>query len=136
MLLGAGLLGGPACHKGISAMNERTGAAAPERGVDKLRSLITLPANPTEVWFEHAELARVTSAAQRRPGAPPRISAAASRPWFPDAVKRAVRPYDDHSVAVRGDKFDAAPFAKSPFLSGYVVAVEGGEYLIVVLETN
>jgi len=160
MLLGAGLLGGPACHKGISAMNERTGAAAPERGVDKLRSLITLPANPTEVWFEQvprgtpgglgptdyllvavlrferAELARVTSAAQRRPGAPPRISAAASRPWFPDAVKRAVRPYDDHSVAVRGDKFDAAPFAKSPFLSGYVVAVEGGEYLIVVLETN
>ncbi|HXU60188.1 MAG TPA: hypothetical protein VN962_00705 [Polyangia bacterium] len=160
ILLGAGLLGGPACHKGISATNERAGAAAPDRGVDKLRSLITLPANPSEVWFEQvprgtpgglgptdsrlvavlrferAALARVTAAAQRRPGTPPRISAAASRPWFPDVVKGAVRPYDDHSVAVRGDKFDAAPFAKSPLLSGSFVAVEGGEYVILVLETS
>jgi hypothetical protein len=51
-------------------------------------------------------------------------------------VKAAIHPYDDHSVTVRGDKFDAAPFAKSPFLSGAFVAVEGGEYAILVLQTS
>ena len=160
ILLGAAVSGGPACHKGISAMNGRTEAVAADRHVDKLQALITLPAKPAEVWFEQVprgtpgglgptdyllvavlrfdrdDLARVTDAAQHRPGSPPRISATANRAWFPDAVKGAIRPFDDHSVAVRGDKFDAAAFAKAPFLSGSFVVVEGGEYVILVLETR
>ncbi len=159
LLFAIGALGGPACHKGMSAMNGKNESAA-DRRLEKLRDLIALPATPTEVWFEqvprgapgglgptdyllvavmrfdHAQLASVTATAHRRPGAPPRISAAANRPWFPEPVRAATRPYDDHSVTVRGDKFDAAPFAKSPFLSGYFVVVEGGEYVILALETS
>jgi len=59
-----------------------------------------------------------------------------NRPWFPEQVKAAIRPHDDHSVSVRGETFDAAPFAKSPFLSGSFVAVEGGEYVILFLQTS
>jgi hypothetical protein len=60
----------------------------------------------------------------------------ANRPWVPEPVRAAIRPYDDHSVTVRGDKFDAAPFAKSPFLSGTFTALEGGEYVLLVLQTS
>ena len=151
-----GAIAAPACHKGMSATND--GAA--DRRVEKLRDLIALPATPSEVWFEQvprgtsgglgptdyllvavmrfdrAQLASVTAATHRRPGAPPRISATANRPWFPDSVRAFIRPHDDHSVTVRGDKFDATPFAKSPFLSGYFVVVEGGEYVILALETS
>jgi hypothetical protein len=119
-----------------------------------------LPATPSEVWFEQvargtpgglgptdylliavirferADLARITSAAQRRPGSPPRIPLTANRPWLPEPLKLAIRPYDSHSASIRGDKFDAAPFAKSPFLSGTFVVVEGGEYVLLVLETS
>lgn len=159
LLFAIGALSGPACHKGMSSVNGSNNATV-DRRVEKLRDLITLPATPAEVWFEqvprgapgglgptdyllvavmrfdHAQLASVTAAAHRRPGAPPQISATANRPWFPDAVRAATRPHDDHSVTVRGDKFDAAPFAKSPFLSGYFVAVEGGEYVVLALETS
>jgi hypothetical protein len=44
-------------------------------------------------------------------------------------VQSAIQPYDERSVAVRGEKFDAAPFAKSPYLSGTFVVVEGGEFV-------
>lgn len=159
LLFAVGALGGPACHKGMSAMNGKNDNAA-DRRVEKLRELITLPATPTEVWFEqvargasgglgptdyllvavvrfdHAHLAPVIAAAHPRPGAPPRISATANRPWFPEPVRAAIRPHDDHSVTVRGEKFDAAPFGKPPFLAGYFVVVEGGEYAILVLETR
>jgi hypothetical protein len=141
-------------------MNEKHEGAAVERRIEKLRNLVTLPATPAEVWFEQvprgtpgglgptdyllvavlrferADLARITATAQRRPGSPPRLSTTAHRPWLPEPVKAAIRPHDDHSVTVRGDKFDAAPFAKSPFLSGTFVAVEGGEYVILVLQTS
>jgi hypothetical protein len=154
------LLGAPACHGRSFAASGRAEPGAADRQVDRLKSLITLPAKPTEVWFEQvprgpsggagptdnllvavlrfdpADLARVTAVARQRPGSPPRISSAAHRTWFPDAVKGALRPYDYRSVAVRGDKFDASLFAKSPFGSGYFVAVEGGEYVILVLETT
>lgn len=132
----------------------------PDRRVEKLRELITLPAAPADAWFEQVprgaagglgptdyllvvvmrfdrtRLSTITAAAHPRPGTPPRISATANRPWFPEPVRAATRPYDDHSVTVRGEKFDAAPFAKSPFLSGYFVVVEGGEYVILALETS
>ncbi len=140
-------------------MNGKNDKAA-DRRVENLRDLITLPATPSEVWFEQVprgtpgglgptdyllvavmhfdrtQLSSVTAAAHRRPGAPPRISATANRPWFPDPVRAVTHPYDDHSVTVRGEKFDAAPFAKSSFLSGYFVVVEGGEYVVLVLETS
>ena len=154
-----GALGGPACHRGMSAMNGKNETVA-DRRIEKLRELITLPAMPTEVWFEQVprgasgglgptdyllvvvmrfdrdKLSPVTAAAHHRPGAPPRISATANRWWFPEPVRAAIHPYDDHSVTVHGEKFDAAPFAKSPFLSGYFVVVEGGQYLILALETS
>ncbi len=158
--VGVVLLAGPGCHTRSPASTAAAQPGAADRQVEKLRSLITLPAKPAEVWFEQvprgaaggvgpvdallvavlrfdpADLARVTAGARQRPGSPPRISSAADRAWFPDAVKGALRPYDYRSVAVRGDKFDATPFAKSPFGSGYFVAVEGGEYVILVLETS
>ncbi len=160
MGLGVLLLVAPGCHTRSLGSAGGTQAGAANRQVDKLQSLITLPAKPAEVWFEEvprgapggagpidallvavlrfdpADLARVTAGARQRPGSPPRISSTADRSWFPDAIKGALRPYDYRSVAVRGDKFDAAPFAKSPFGSGYFVAVEGGEYVILVLETS
>jgi hypothetical protein len=151
---------GPACHKGISAMKEENQAPVVDQHIEKLRELITLPVIPAEVWFEQVprgttgglgpndylliavmrfkpiELARITQHGQRRPGSPPRITSSANRPWFPEPVKAALRPYDDHSVSVRGEKFDAAPFAKSPFLSGTFSAIDGGEYVILVMETR
>jgi hypothetical protein len=151
---------GPACHKGMSAMNEKKEEVTVGRRTERLRELITLPAAPAEVWFEQvplgtpgglgptdyllvavmrferADLAHITSAAQRRPGSPPRLAKAADRAWLPTPVKAALHPYDERSVTVRGEKFDAAPFAKSPFLSGTFVAVEGGEYVVLVLQTS
>jgi hypothetical protein len=141
-------------------MKENNQAIAVERSIEKLRGIITLPAAPSEVWFEQvprgspgglgptdylliavvrfeaADVARITASAQRRPGSPPRLSTAVRRPWLPEPVKAAIHPYDDQSVTVRGDKFDATPFAKSPFLSGNFVAVEGGEYILLVLQTS
>lgn len=140
-------------------MNKKNDDVAVDRRIEKLRDLITLSITPEEVWFEtvplgipgglgptdyqliaimrfeRADLTRITTAAHRSPGSLPRISTTENRPWFPEPVKAAIRPYDDHRVTVRGDKFDAAPFAKSPFLSGIFVAVEGGEYVILVLQT-
>lgn len=158
MPLAAWVVSGPACQKGMSAMNGKNQGVAVDRRIEKLRDLITLPATPAEAWFEQvprgtpgglgptdylliavmrferADLARIAAAAHRRPGS--RLSTAAHRPWLPDPVREAIRPYDDHSVSVRGDKFDAAPFAKSLFRSGTFVVVEGGEYVILVLETS
>jgi hypothetical protein len=160
LLLGISALVGPACHKGMSAMKEKNESAGVDRRIEKLRELITLPATPAEVWFEQvplrkpgglgptdyllvaairfqpADLARITSTARSRPGSPPRISTAANRPWLPEPVKAAIHPHDERSVTIRGGKFDAAPFAKSPFLSGTFVAVEGGEYVVLVLQTS
>jgi hypothetical protein len=150
----------PACHKGISAMKEKKQAVVVDQRIEKLAELITLPTTPIEVWFEQVprgttgglgpndylliavmrfkpiELARITERGQRRPGSPPRITSSANRPWLPEPVKAAIRPHDDHSVSVRGEKFDGAPFAKSPYLSGTFSAVEGGEYVILVMETT
>jgi hypothetical protein len=44
--------------------------------------------------------------------------------------------YDEHSVAIRGEKFDAGQFAKSPFLSGIFIAVEGGEHIVLLVGTS
>ena len=131
-----------------------------ERQVEKLGQRITLPVTPTEVWFdevargkqggigptdlvliaamrfERDALARITGAAQPRPGAPPRLSNVAQQPWLPEPVQAAIQPHDEHSVSVRGTKFDAAPFAKSPFSSGTFVAIDGGEYVLLVMETR
>jgi AcrR family transcriptional regulator len=142
------------------AMNAKNEGGAVDRRSERLRELIALPAPPVEVWFEQVprgapgglgptdyllvavmrfrpdDLARLTAAAPRRPGSPPRVLAAAQRPWLPEPVKAAIRPHDERSVTVRGEKFDAAAFAKSPFLSGSFVAVEGGEYVLLVLQTT
>jgi hypothetical protein len=149
-----------ACHKGTMAVNTKNEAVAADRRSERLREIIALPAAPAEVWFEQVprgtpgglgptdylliavlrfrpdDLARITAAGQRRPGSPPRVLAAAQRPWLPEPVRAAIRPHDQNSVTVRGEKFDAAPFAKSPFLSGSFVAVEGGEYVLLVLQTS
>jgi hypothetical protein len=141
-------------------MNGEKEAVSVDRRIEKLRKRITLPATPVEVWFEEVprgtpggigptdfvmvaamrfareDLARVIGAAQPRPGSPPRLSSVAQRPWLPDPIRSAIHPYDDNSVAVRGNEFDATPFAKSPFLSGTFIAVEGGEYIILVLQTS
>jgi len=141
-------------------MNGQKETASVDQHVENLRKRIALPATPVEVWFEEVprgkqggigptdflliaamrfgqdDLGRVIGAAQPRPGSPPRLSSLAQRPWLPEQVRLAIQPYDDRSVAVRGNKFDAAQFAKSPFSSGTFVAVEGGEYILLVLETN
>jgi hypothetical protein len=78
--------------------------------------------------------AELTKAATSRPGN--RISSTANRPWLPAPVRAAIQPFDDHSVTVRGQKFDAAPFLKAPFSTGYFVIVEGGAYVIVNLQTS
>lgn len=151
---------GPACHEKISNMNAKNEAVQVDRRVEKLREIITLPAMPVEVWFEEVprgaaeglgpadallvvamrfrrdDLARVLETAQTRPGSTPRLSAVAQRPWLPEPLQSAIHTYDDRSVTVRGTKFDAAPFAKSPFLSGSFVALEGGQYIILVLQTS
>lgn len=161
LLLGFSMAVGPACHKGVSAMNEKKNQGAPvDRRIEILRELITLPATPVEVWFEQtplgrpgglgptdymlvvvlrfarADLARITSAAQPLPGSPARIATTANRAWLPEPVKGAIRPHDESSVSIRGGQFDAAPFARSPFPSGTFVAVEGGEYVLLVLQTR
>jgi hypothetical protein len=51
-------------------------------------------------------------------------------------VRAAVQLHDDHSVTVREQKFDGTPFLKAPFNSGYFVVVEGGEYVILSLQTS
>jgi hypothetical protein len=160
LLLGIWAVVGPACHKGVLAMNEKKDGGDVDRRIEKLRDVITLPAAPTEVWFQQvplgkpgglgptdyllvavirfqpADLARITSSAQPRPGSPPRISTAANRPWLPEPVRAAIHPFDDRSVTIRGSKFDASVFAKSPFLSGTFVALEGGEWVLLVLQTS
>jgi hypothetical protein len=149
---------GPGCYKRIPTMKEKTQTVAIETRIEKLGELITFPAIPTEVCFEQVprgvpgelgpndylliavmrfrpiELSRIKEHAQRRPGS--RITSSANRAWLPAPVKAAIRPFDDHSVSVQGEKFDADPFAKSPFLSGSFLAVEGGEYVILVMETR
>jgi len=131
-----------------------------DQRIELLGDLITLPATPLEVWFEQVprgtpggmgptdftlvavlrfpreDIARITRAAKPRPDSPPRLLNVVQRPWLPDAVQSAMQPFDERSVTVRGEKFDAAPFAKSPFLSGAFVAVEGGEYALLVLGTR
>jgi hypothetical protein len=140
-------------------MKENNPTIADHR-IDKLGQLVTLPMPPAEVWFEQVargtqgglgpsdylliavmrfrpnEIEHLKKNAQRRPGDPPRITSAANRPWFPEPVKAAIHPFDDHSVSVRGEKFDAATFAKSPFLSGTFSIIEGGEYVVLVMETR
>ena len=139
-------------------MKPRDSGPTVARSVDELKLLINLPASPKEVWFEDvprgqpgglgptdhvlvavlrlevAETDRLTKAAASRPGS--RISSTANRPWLPPPVRAAIQPYDDHSVTVRGEKFDGAPFVKAPFSAGYFVVVEGGEYVIVSLQTS
>jgi hypothetical protein len=141
-------------------MNGEKETTSVDQGVESLRKRITLPATPVEVWFEEVprgkqggigptdfvliaamrfgrdDLERVIGAAQPRPGSPPRLSSVARRPWLPEPVQSAIQPFDDRSVAVRGTKFDAAQFARSPFLSGTFVAIEGGDYILLVLETT
>lgn len=130
------------------------------RRVELLGKLITLPATPLEVWFEEVprgvpggmgptdftlvavlrfpreDVTRIIRAARPRPDSPPRLLNVVQRPWLPDAVRASIQPFDERSVTIRGEKFDAAPFAKSPFLSGAFVAVEGGEYVLLVLGTR
>ncbi|HEX3696216.1 MAG TPA: hypothetical protein VH374_12605 [Polyangia bacterium] len=128
------------------------------RSVDQLKALINLPISPSEVWFEDVPrgqpgglgptdyvlvavlrmaptaTAELTKTATSRPGN--RISSTANRPWLPPPVRAAIQPFDDHSVTVRGQKFDAAPFLKAPFSTGYFIVVDGGEYVIVSLQTS
>jgi hypothetical protein len=143
---------GAACQKRMPASAEKNQRPSVDRRIEKLRDLIVLPALPTDVWFEQLTLGtpgglgpndylliavmRIKDRAQRRPGFPPRITAFANRSWLPEPVKAAVRPYDNHSVTIRGEEFDASPFAKSPFLSGTSSVVEGGEYVVLVMGTS
>ena len=140
-------------------MKSSNSGSSVKKSVDQLKKLISLPSSPSEVWFEElplgkpgglgptdyllvavlrmdpaatAELMKISSS---RPGN--RISSTANRPWLPPPVRAAIQPFDDHSVTVRGQKFDAAPFLKaSSFSMGYFVVVEGGEYVIVGLQTS
>jgi hypothetical protein len=154
------LAGGAACKKGPSTMNAKNQEVAVNRALPELAKVVTLPATPTEVWFEQvargrpgelgptdyllvavlrfqpADLARIAATAHRGFGSPPRISATANRPWFPAPVRAAIRPYDDRSATVAGTGFDAASFASSSFPRGQFIALEGGEYIILVLETT
>lgn len=40
------------------------------------------------------------------------------------------------TLTVRGRKFDGESFLKSPYTSGYFIAVDGGEYVILTVETS
>jgi hypothetical protein len=129
------------------------------KGVDALAQLVTLPATPVEAEFEEvprgtpgglgptdyvlvalmrfdrAELESIAhKAGSPRPGS--RISATANRPWLPPAVRAHIEPFDDHSVTLHGQKFDAAPFLKAPFSSGYFVIVEGTQLVLLSVQTS
>ena len=117
-------------------MSSRGPTPSPERSIETLGKVINLPTAPVEVWFEDIpegtpgglgptdymlvavmrfdrdRLAGLTKSAVAKSEASTRILASANRPWFPAAVKGAIRPYDGDSVAVRGTKFDGAPFAQ------------------------
>lgn len=158
-LLAAALAIGLSCHEKVSKMNGDKPAVSADRQIENLRKRITFPATPVDVWFEELprgkqggigptdfvliaamrfardDLDRVIGGAQPRPGSPPRLSKLALQPWLPEPVRSALQSYDDSSVTVRGTKFDASAFAKAPFSSGTFVAIEGGEYIILVLET-
>jgi hypothetical protein len=141
-------------------MNGEGREVSVDRRVELLGKLITLPATPLEVWFEEVprgtpggigptdftliavlrfpreDIERISRAAKPRPDSPPRLLNVVQRPWLPDPVRSAIQPFDERSVTIRGQKFDATPFAKSPLLSGAFVAVEGGEYALLVLGTR
>lgn len=135
-------------------------APAPLGSLETLRKVVTLPLQPAEAWFE--ELAEGTpgglgptdyvlvavmrfdrdalgrfckEAPGKRPGEP-RLLSLANRPWFPPPVKAATHVIDPTTVAVHGQQFDAAPFAKGAYSAGSFVVVEGGEYVILVLGTS
>ena len=87
--------------------------------------------------FDRAALLSIAlKAGPPRPGSPPRISTTANRPWLPPAVRSRVEPFDDHSVTLRGQKFDAGPLLKAPFGTGYFVIVEGTELVVLSLQTS
>lgn len=143
----------------LNARRERDRAFSPDRRVEQLRNRITLPAKPVEVWFEQVpigapggigptdyrliavlrfardDVARIIRAAQPREGSP-RILNSFRRSWLPEPVQSAIQPNDERSVAIPGQKFDAAQFTKSPFLSGTFIAVEGGEYIVLLVGTS
>ena len=125
-----------------------------------LRKLVRLPAEPQEVWFEQIprgkpggfgptdyflvavmRFDRKSLIGLLKSSAPtgdksPGILSSVNRSWFPGPVKAAIRPSDDQTVSVRGQEFDAAPFASGAFSSGSFIAVDGGEYLLLVLATS
>ena len=141
-------------------MNGEGAKVSVDRRIELLGKLITLPATPVEVWFEQVprgtpggigptdftlivvlrfprdDVARITRAAQPRPGSPAWLLNVVQRSWLPEPVKLAIQPYDERSVTIRGEKFDAAPFVKSPYLSGAFVVVEGGEFVLLTLGTR
>lgn len=156
-LVAALVASGPACQRKTHGKDD---AVVVRRSVEELAKFVTLPATPTEVTFEcvargipggfgptdylliavmrfgRSDWARLTATAHRRPGSTPSIATTDHRPWFPAAVNAAIRVADDHSVTFRGEEFDGEPFAKAAFQPGFFIAIEGGEYVVLVLETR
>jgi len=159
-LVGVSALAQPACHREDVNMNRGQTTPSPQRSVETLGKIVTLPIVPLEAWFEDvpegttgglgptdyllvavlrfdkAALSRFTGAATGKRDPEAQIVAMANRPWFPPPVKAAIRPGDAGAVVVRGTMFDGAPFAKNAFATGSFIVVDGGEYAILVLATS
>jgi hypothetical protein len=56
-----------------------------------------------------------------------------NRSWFPEPVRSATLPYDERSVAIRGEKRDAAQFTKSPSCRAHLLRskAESTSFLLV-----
>ncbi|HXJ22693.1 MAG TPA: hypothetical protein VMT03_20920 [Polyangia bacterium] len=158
--LSISLCGSPACHRGQSAMSHEPESSTPSRSIPNFRKIVSLPAEPDEVWFEQVPrgtpgglgptdyflvavmrfspgaLATVLKNGTRTGDKSPGILPAANRAWFPTPVKAAVRSVDAQNVSFRGEEFDGAPFASGAFSSGSFIVIAGGEYVLLVLTTS
>jgi hypothetical protein len=155
-----GSFAGAGCHRSTTTAHARAQDSAVSQDVDALTRLLNLPSKPSQVWWQetpvgasgglgptdhdlHAVLRfdkgvgdGLGLAAPSLPSDPARLSLAADLPWLPPPVRAAISRFDDHSIAVRGRKFDAAPLLKPPFGTGAFIVIDGGEYVFLSARTS
>jgi hypothetical protein len=158
--LGFSLCSSPACHRGQSAMRHNPEASTPSRSIPDFKKVVSLPAEPSEVWFEQvprgtpgglgptdyflvavmrfspSSLSALLKNATRTGDQSPGILPAVNRAWFPSPVKAAVRPVDAQNVSVRGEEYDGAPFSSGAFSSGSFIVIDSSEYVLLILTTS
>lgn len=156
-----GLSAAIACPRHRSTADDTQAAQHASRSLPDLHKLIRLPAEPREAWFEERPIGqhpggfgptdyvfmavlrfdRETLAKALKDAVPlgeesTGLVSIENRPWFPPAVTAAIQPGDANKSFVLGRRFQPGLFNDGRFTFGHFTVLDGGEYVILVLQTS